>query len=84
MPLLTRMGAGVELGLQYSVFHLAGGGSWRARIQPLISLLKLDLTERCESLRCKALASSVNIPAHVGQRELAQISKLCGWLDEHL
>ncbi|WP_226643630.1 RNA 3'-terminal phosphate cyclase [Microbulbifer variabilis] len=84
LPLLARMGAGVEVELQDYGFYPAGGGSWRTRIQPLTSLSELDLTERGESLGRKALAISASIPAHVGQRELAQVSKLCGWPDEHL
>ncbi|WP_444902397.1 RNA 3'-terminal phosphate cyclase [Microbulbifer sp. SSSA007] len=84
LPLLARMGAGVEVELTDYGFYPAGGGAWRARIHPLSNLSKLELTERGELLERKAVAISANIPAHIGLRELAQVSKQCEWPAEYL
>lgn len=84
LPLLARMGAGVELELQDYGFYPAGGGALRARIQPLSALSKLELTEKGELLERKAVAISANIPDHIGHRELAQVSKQCDWTAEYL
>ncbi|WHI44709.1 RNA 3'-terminal phosphate cyclase [Microbulbifer sp. VAAF005] len=84
LPLLARMGAGVEVALDDYGFYPAGGGSWRTRIQPLSQWSKLELTERGELLDAEAVATSAHIPAHVAQRELAQVRKKCEWRSERL
>ncbi|WP_413663986.1 RNA 3'-terminal phosphate cyclase [Microbulbifer sp. CNSA002] len=84
LPLLARMGAGVEVALDDYGFYPAGGGSWRARVQPLSQWSKLELTERGELLNREAVATSAYIPAHVAQRELAQVHRKCEWPSEQL
>ncbi|MCO1335374.1 RNA 3'-terminal phosphate cyclase [Microbulbifer sp. OS29] len=84
LPLLARMGAQVEVALDDYGFYPAGGGTWRARIQPLSQLSALQLTERGELLDYEAVATSAHIPAHVAQRELAQVRKKCDWPAECL
>ncbi|WP_444915047.1 RNA 3'-terminal phosphate cyclase [Microbulbifer sp. TRSA007] len=84
LPLLARMGAGVEVALDDYGFYPAGGGLWRTRIQPLSQWSKLELTERGELLDREAVATFAHIPAHVAQRELAQVRKKCEWRSERL
>ncbi|WP_445360740.1 RNA 3'-terminal phosphate cyclase [Microbulbifer sp. EKSA005] len=84
LPLLARMGAGIELALDNHGFYPAGGGSWRARVQPVSQLSKLELTERGEIVDCEAVATFAHIPAHVAQRELAQVRNKCDWQPDRL
>lgn len=84
LPLMAKMGYGAEAELERFGFYPAGGGQWRARIQPVRELQPLHLTDRGAVLKNKAVATSAQIPGHIAERELRQIRKKCHWPEESL
>ena len=78
LPLLSRMGANVELELASYGFYPRGGGEIRARIVPAKQLGALELTARGALLRGYAEAYVAAIPLHVAQRELEVIRRRLG------
>src|SRR5216684_863631 len=70
IPLLRRMGAGVELELVRPGFYPAGGGEIRVRITPLRRLGPLHIEERGEivSRRVRAVVAISPTPSLSGKR----------------
>ncbi|MBV7561450.1 RNA 3'-terminal phosphate cyclase [Pseudomonas sp. sia0905] len=83
LPLLRRMGGGVELQLHRHGFVPAGGGALEASIQPS-SLTPLHLSERGAVIEKRADVLLAGIPGHVGERELARVGKRLQWPDANL
>jgi RNA 3'-terminal phosphate cyclase (ATP) len=84
LPLLGRMGAGVELELASYGFFPRGGGEIRARLAPGARLKALNVQERGAWIRGYAEAYVSAIPLHVAQRELEVIGRTLGWSREQL
>lgn len=84
LPLMEKMGYRAEAELERFGFYPAGGGQWRARIQPVRELEALELTDRGAILKNEAVATSSQIPGHIAERELRQIRKKCHWPEENL
>lgn len=82
LPALRRMGIEVEMSLLRHGFYPVGGGLWRATIKPWREKRPLCLLEPGECLRREAVAISARLPAHVAQRELAQIRAMLGWTEQ--
>lgn len=82
LPLIQRMGPGVELDLRRHGFFPAGGGQLHARIEPAKELSRLDLLERgsIKSRAARALVSG--LPEHIGQRELTVVREELKWREE--
>jgi len=78
LPLLGRMGAGVQLELARHGFYPRGGGEIRAQITPAAKLGSLVLTERGPLVRKYAESYVAAIPVHVAQRELQVIGRSLG------
>ncbi len=78
LPLLTRMGANVDLKIIHYGFMPAGGGRILADIQPVETLQPLELTERGEQKDIVADAFFANLPFDVAERELATIGERLG------
>jgi RNA 3'-terminal phosphate cyclase (ATP) len=74
-PVLERMGVGITRSLTRAGFYPAGGGAFQVRIEPAASLQALDQLERGALRRLSAEAHVVNIPHHVGTRELAVVKQ---------
>jgi RNA 3'-terminal phosphate cyclase (ATP) len=74
VPLINRMGAGVNVTLQNRGFAPAGGGQIHASISPTRRLQPLDLLQRGAIIRCHAEVLLANLPAHIAERELAVIA----------
>jgi len=84
IPLLSRMGANVQLDLTSYGFFPRGGGEIRARISPGPRLGALNLKERGAWVRGYAEAYVAAIPIHVAQRELEVIGRKLTWAPEQL
>ena len=79
VPLIQRMGPRVELQLDRPGFFPAGGGKFRAVIEPAKRLERLDLLERGPIRKCRARALLAKIPSQIGERELAVVREQLGW-----
>jgi RNA 3'-terminal phosphate cyclase (ATP) len=84
LPLLTRLGASVELELASHGFFPRGGGEIRARITPAARLGSLSLMTRGPFVAGMAEAYIAAVPLHVAQRELEVIGKALGWTADQL
>lgn len=79
LPLLERMGPKVELQLERHGFYPAGGGRFRATIQPVEALKPLRLGARGEITGRKVRATVANLPRHIAEREVETASGLLNW-----
>lgn len=79
MPLLRRMGGGVDIDLHRYGFYPAGGGRFTAVISPIETLGELVLRERGEIRRTSATALVANVPSSVATRELDTLARKLGW-----
>jgi RNA 3'-terminal phosphate cyclase (ATP) len=68
LPVLHRMGAGLQVELVRHGFYPAGGGQCRARVAPA-AWQPLDLLVRSDEPRLRARIVIAGIPAHVAERE---------------
>lgn len=84
VPLLARMGAGVELQLNRFGFYPAGGGEIGMKIKGGHRLAPLHLQSRGERLNAYAESFVAGLPAHIAERELAVVKKRMAWNDEQL
>lgn len=84
LPLMARMGYRAQVALERFGFYPAGGGRWRAQLQPARQLQPLHLTSRGDLMKREAVVTSARIAAHVAERELQQIHKKCHWPAEEL
>jgi RNA 3'-terminal phosphate cyclase (ATP) len=83
LPLLRRMGAGVEASLERHGFYPAGGGVLRLRVRPS-RLEPLELVEAGALRAIRAEAIFANLPHHVAARELAVVRDAFDLPPEHL
>ncbi len=84
VPLLRKMGAGVELELVRPGFYPAGGGAIRATIEPARQLRRLELHQRGAIVQQCARAVVANLPYSIAQREVQTIGEELGWGEESL
>jgi RNA 3'-terminal phosphate cyclase (ATP) len=84
LPLVNRTGPTVSVELQRYGFYPPGGGRFNVYVEPAEELRRLDLIERGAILSQRARALCVNLPAHVGERELALASEQLGWTPDQL
>lgn len=84
LPLIRKMGIGVETEFVRHGFYPQGGGEWRATITPVERIGPLELVETGELIKKEAVALSANIPDHIAMRELGEIRRLCGWQEDAL
>lgn len=83
LPLLRRMGARVEMQLLRHGFVPAGGGEIAMQIAPA-QLQPLHLHEPGALLQQRARTLLSGVPGHVGERELARVSRRLKWPQEQL
>ena len=79
VPLLTRMGAHVQLELLAPGFYPVGGGVMKVAIQPPSDLRALDLTKRGQPGDRAARVLIANLPRNIAERELAVIAEKLSW-----
>jgi len=84
LPLVNRMGPSISVELQRYGFYPPGGGRFNVYIEPARALRRLDLIERGAILSERARALVVNLPPHIGERELAVASEQLGWMPDQL
>jgi RNA 3'-terminal phosphate cyclase (ATP) len=82
LPLVNRAGPTVSVELQRYGFYPPGGGRFNVYVEPSAELKRLDLLERGAILSERARALVVNLPVHVGERELAVASEQLGWMPD--
>lgn len=83
-PLLSRMGAKVDLSLNRFGFYPAGGGEIIACITGGNSLIPLHLNSRGERVKAYAESFFAGLPAHIAERELAVVKRRLAWNDGQL
>ena len=77
LPLMRRMGAGIDLALEAHGFHPAGGGRLVATIEPAARLQPLTVLERGPvTVRARVLLAS--LPEQIGRRELEIVRQRLG------
>jgi RNA 3'-terminal phosphate cyclase (ATP) len=79
VPVLKRMGINVEMKLIRHGFYPQGGGEWCAVIQPSDRIFPLKILSAGDLKAREAVVTSSNIPDHIAQREMKEISKNCDW-----
>jgi RNA 3'-terminal phosphate cyclase (ATP) len=84
LPLLNRMGVGVEARLERHGFYPAGGGRIEITINPAKKLERLELNERGEILDRYATALLAHLPRNIAERELNVVRKKLSWAQEWL
>jgi RNA 3'-terminal phosphate cyclase (ATP) len=84
LPLLNRMGVGVEARLERHGFYPAGGGRIEITINPAKKLERLELNERGEILDRRATALLAHLPRNIAERELNVVRKKLSWAQEWL
>jgi RNA 3'-terminal phosphate cyclase (ATP) len=79
IPLIRRMGPGVELKLRRPGFFPAGGGRFHARIEPAKRLSRLVVAERGLIRTQRARAWLSELSPEIAERELAVVRADLGW-----
>ncbi|MEZ4382249.1 MAG: RNA 3'-terminal phosphate cyclase [Nannocystaceae bacterium] len=78
-PRLREMGASIEVRLRRHGFYPAGGGVVEIELEGGHRWRPLDLRERGELRRRRAVALVANLSSDVGARELDVVRSLLGW-----
>lgn len=73
LPLLCRMGPGIEAELVRPGFYPASGGEFRVSVEPVPALRPIELLERGQLLRTRATAKVARLPRSIAERELRRI-----------
>jgi RNA 3'-terminal phosphate cyclase (ATP) len=84
LPLVRRMGPRVEVVLERPGFYPAGGGLFRASIEPAERLERLDLGERGDIKRRSARAIVSRLPLQIARRELTVVRHRLSWGEDCL
>jgi RNA 3'-terminal phosphate cyclase (ATP) len=79
LPLIERMGARFELELLRHGFAPAGGGRIRARIEPALKPLPLELMERGEARHSRVAITLAHLPGEIAAREWAALQRATHW-----
>jgi RNA 3'-terminal phosphate cyclase (ATP) len=82
LPVISKLGPKVTVNLERHGFYPAGGGCFRAGIEPCAQLSVIDLTERGEITQRKATAIVANLSRAIAQRELHTVARLLNWEEE--
>jgi RNA 3'-terminal phosphate cyclase (ATP) len=83
LPVINRMGPGVEAVLEKPGFYPAGGGRFKVSVEPA-GLNRLDLLERGSILHKTAFAAVANLPVKIANRELKVVREKLDWNREQL
>ncbi len=75
LPVVNRLGPRVTAVLDRAGFYPAGGGKFRATVQPSESIAPLDLAERGELRNLSVRAVVSNLPKSIAQREINVVRK---------
>lgn len=83
LPLIRRMGAGVQAVLERPGFFPAGGGRLKVDVEPASQWERLELLERGEVRCCRARAAVAHLPRSIAERELDMVRRM-GWGEQCL
>ncbi len=75
LPIVARMGLVATWRVERAGFYPKGGGEVRAAVQPLTSLVPLDLSDRGELLRIRALSAVGRLPRRIAERQAEQVRR---------
>jgi tRNA-splicing ligase RtcB len=84
LPVLERMGPRIRAKLERPGFYPAGGGLFRVTVEPAGRLSPIDLLERGEITRRRAVARVSNLPTGVAGRELSRVAESLSWRERWL
>ena len=83
VPVLAKLGAKIGLKLDRPGLYPEGGGKIRVTVEPA-SLKRLELLQRGEIRKRRAIAAVASLPVHIVERELKVIKHLLGWKQNEL
>jgi RNA 3'-terminal phosphate cyclase (ATP) len=78
LPLVARMGPGVDAELTRPGFYPAGGGEFHVTVRPAAALAPLELLDRGETHAVSATARVAHLPRTIAERELRVIGAKLG------
>jgi RNA 3'-terminal phosphate cyclase (ATP) len=84
LPIIEKMGPRVSVKLDRHGFYPAGGGQISVRIEPASSLNAIELLERGELVRKRAVATVADLSGDIAERELAVVNSKLSWSDDEL
>lgn len=84
LPLLEKMGPKVTVRLERYGFYPAGGGKIAVEIEPCARLRPLELRQRGDITRRRAVAIVANLARQIAQREIDTVAHFLGWPKESL
>jgi len=82
LPIISRMGPGLEVTLKRPGFYPAGGGRFSARIQPSRQLSPVHLLKRGQIVRRSVRGLVSRLPIEIARRELSTIQAQLGWPEQ--
>ena len=82
LPLIRRMGPGVQARLERPGFYPAGGGRFVVEIDPVPELRGFELHERGRPTGRIAVAKVADLPMHIAERQVKRLQKRLGWPDK--
>jgi RNA 3'-terminal phosphate cyclase (ATP) len=82
LPILHRMGPNVSAHLERYGFYPAGGGRFRAEIEPVSKLVPIHLGPRGDIVHRRIVAIAANLPGHIAKREAETAGERLNWNPE--
>jgi RNA 3'-terminal phosphate cyclase (ATP) len=79
LPVINRMGQGVQVALERPGFAPTGGGRLIVTIEPAAKLQPVELLERGKILRRSARATVAGLPRAIAERELKVVGDRLHW-----
>lgn len=79
LPLVERMGPRVAMQFDRYGFYPAGGGRFCAAIEPVRSLIPLQIGERSEVTSRRVIAIVANLQRHIAKREVETVAEMLNW-----
>jgi len=83
LPIINKMGPGVEAALEKPGFYPAGGGRFKVSVDPA-GLKRVDILERGDILHKTAWAAVANLPLKIATRELEVVREKLDWSRQQL
>jgi RNA 3'-terminal phosphate cyclase (ATP) len=82
IPVINRLGPKLESQLERHGFYPAGGGKLTIAIEPAQKLAKVDLLERGEIIRKKAIGVVSQLPKRIAEMEIDVLKSKLSWGDD--
>ena len=79
VPIVRRMGPGIEIALEKAGFFPAGGGRFTTSIEPVDRLAGIELRKRGALVRRSGHAIVANLPRRIAEREIGVLQRKLGW-----